>query len=431
MGGVRQAADTAKNQATDALENARVKTRATPQSPAMGPRALIALQRSAGNAAINALMAGRLRFPGKQATADIDSALREIRRDEPVVDTVEKGLKAAKAAGVPVDLEGVRPPASALAVKTTGFGPGSVPAKKPVPPPKKVPAVSPLGRAAAKRAAPAVKPKGGDQPGPAGAGGAAGSATALAPAPLAADQLLQPPMPPTHVRPDDDPSFTKVKSKVKTTGKAKRAHPPAKSKSKEAQDAALPPAGDVGSQAKAAKADTMDAQRPGTFDKKAFIAAVKAAIEAKSPKTLKEADNYKSSGKTAEVKGEVKGLVTEGKQGQAKDIETATAAAPDQSKAVPKPVTPMGPEQQAPEAPVPATGAVPKPAPPEQLNLAAGKQQANQEMAEGDVTEPQIAQSNEPQFEGALADRRQRRTCRHRARGVPQAGGRGHPAGQG
>ena len=118
------------------------------------------------------------------------------------------------------------------------------------------------------------------------------------PAPLAADQLLQPPVPPTHLRPADDPSFTQVTSKVKATGKAKRAHPPAKSKSKEAQDAALPPADDVGSQAKAAKADTMDAQRPGTFDKKAFIAAVKAAIEAKSPKTLKEADNYKSSGKT-------------------------------------------------------------------------------------------------------------------------------------
>ncbi len=30
MGGVRQTADTAKNQATDALKNARVKTRATP-----------------------------------------------------------------------------------------------------------------------------------------------------------------------------------------------------------------------------------------------------------------------------------------------------------------------------------------------------------------------------------------------------------------
>jgi hypothetical protein len=223
---------------------------------------------------------------------------------------------------------------------------------------------------------------------------------------LTADQLLQPAVPPGRARPEDDPSFTQVTSKVKTTAKAKRAHPPAKSKSKEAQDAALPPAGDVGSQAKAAKADTMDAQKPGTFDKKAFIAAVKAAIEAKSPKTLKEADNYKSSGKAGEVKGEVKGLVTEGKQGQAKDIEAATAAAPDQSKAVPKPVTPMGPEQDAPAVPIPAAGAVPKPAPPEQLNFEAGKQQANQEMAEAEVTEPQLAQSNEPEFQQALADKK-------------------------
>ena len=134
---------------------------------------------------------------------------------------------------------------------------------------------------------------------------------------------------------------------VKAFAKDKRAHPPAASKAKEAQDAALAPTDDLAGQAKEAKADTMDAQQAGSFDKKAFIAAVKAAIEAKSPKTLKEADNYAKSGKAGEVKGEVKGLVTQGKEGQAKDIETATAAPPDTSKAVPKPVTPMGPEQQS------------------------------------------------------------------------------------
>jgi hypothetical protein len=405
MGGARQTGDTARAQATDALKGARSKARHPPPSPNVGPLAVLALQRAAGNAAMSALMAGRLRLPGKQAVADIDGALRELRRDEPAVDKVEKGLKAAKAAGVQVDLEGVRPPASALAVTTTGFGPGSVPAKKPVPPPKKVPAVSPLGRAAAKKAAPAGKGKGGAKPAPAALAGG-GPAAAQAPAPLTADQLLQPPVPPGRARPEDDPSFTQVTSKVKATAKAKRAHPPATSKAKEAQDAALAPSGDVGSQAKAAKADTMDAQKPGTFDKKAFITAVKAAIEAKSPKTLTEADNYKSSGKAGEVKDEVKGLVTEGKQGQAKDIEAATEAAPDQSKAVPKPVTPIGPEQQAPEAPIPAAGAVPKPAPAEQLNFAAGKQQANQEMADAEVSESQLAESNEPDFQQALADKK-------------------------
>ena len=49
-----------------------------------------------------------MRFPGGEARSDIDAALREMRKDEPAIDTVEKGLKAAKAAGVPVDLEGIR-----------------------------------------------------------------------------------------------------------------------------------------------------------------------------------------------------------------------------------------------------------------------------------------------------------------------------------
>ena len=407
MVGARQSADAAKAQASDALTKARPRARPRAEHLAAGPGAVLALQRRAGNAAINALIAGRMRFPGKQAVSDINGALGELRRDEPAIDKVEKGLKAAKAAGVPVDLEGIRPPPSALAVTTTGFGPGSVAAKKPVPPARKVPAVSPLGRAGAKKAAPGGGGKGaGPKPVSGEAGGASTGSAAAGPAPLAADALLQPPVRPTSVEPTDDPAFTQVTGKIKATGRQKRAHPPAASKAKEAQDAALPPSGDVGSQAKAAKADTMDAQKPGTFDKKAFIAAVKTAIEAKSPKTLKEADDYKKSGKAGEVKGEIQGLVSEGKQGQTADINAATEAAPDQSKAVPKPVTPMGPEPPGQAVPIPATGAVAKPGPAEQLNLAAGKHEANQELADAEVSETQLADSNEPEFEQALADKK-------------------------
>ena len=67
------------------------------------------MQRSAGNAAVNALLAGRWRSRGEEARTDIDAALREMPRDEPAIDTVEKGLKPAKAAGVPVELEGPKP----------------------------------------------------------------------------------------------------------------------------------------------------------------------------------------------------------------------------------------------------------------------------------------------------------------------------------
>ncbi len=369
-----------------------------------GAAAVLALQRAAGNEAINALMLGRMRMPGATARREMDDAYTELHRDEPVVDKVERGLRAAKALGIPVDLEGIRPPASALAVTTTGFGPGNVAAKKPVLPPKKTPALSPLGQVSAKKA-PGARAAGAKAAGPApvaapDVGGGVGVA-----APVITDPL-QAPVAPAFVRPVDDPAFAAVTGKVKATAKQKRSHPPASAKAKEAQDAALPPANDIGTQAKAAKADTMEAQRPGSFDKVAFITAVKAAIEAKTPKTLAQADKYKESGKTAEVKGEVRGMVAEGKQGQARDIVDATAAAPDQSKTLAKPVTPMGPEPPGLLTPVPATGAVPKPAPADQLNLAAGTHQTQDEMTQAEVTEEQLAESNEPQFNEALADKR-------------------------
>ncbi len=406
MTGARRTDDSAKAEVKDALADGRRRSGGDRAHPTVGPHALLALQRDAGNSAVSALMAAKMKFPGEQAVTEIDAALKEMRRDEPVFDTVEKGLKAAKAAGVPVELEGPKPPASALAVTKTGFGPASVPAKKPVPPTKPVPAVHPLGKAGA-----AARQGGGGKGAPGGKtssgapAGGGGAALAAGPAPLSADMLLQPPVAPPGVRPEEDLAFAQVKGNVKGFAKAKKAHPPAASKAKEAQDAALAPTDDIGGQAKAAKVDTMDAQQAGSFDKKAFIAAVKTAIEAKSPKTLKEADNYKESGKAGEVKGEVKGLVGQGKEGQAKDIEAATEAPPDQSKAVPKPVTPMSQEQPGQAVPIPAAGAVPKPVPAEQVNLAAGKHEANQAMAEGEVSEPQLAQSNEPEFKQGLADK--------------------------
>ncbi|MDX8037155.1 hypothetical protein SK803_43775 [Lentzea sp. BCCO 10_0856] len=333
------------------------------------PHALLALQRDAGNAAVGALMAAKQKQPDQAALGHIDAALKEVRGSEPEIDTVEKGLKAAQSAGVPVTLEGPKPPASALAVTTTGFGPNAVQPKKPVPPAKPVPAKSKLGTAAAR---PAAK---------AGGASAKPAAAPVVPAVAAAD-----------------PAFMQVTEKVKGFAAAKRAHPPAAAKAKEAQDAAQAPADDLAGQAKASKVDSMDAQQAGSFDKQAFIAAVKTAIEAKSPKTLQEGTS--PQGKADGVASEVKGMVSQGKEGQAKDIEAATDAAPDQSKAVPKPVTPMAQENPGAAPAIPAAGAAPKPAPPSQTDLTAGKQQVAQEQS--DVTDEQMRQSNEPQFQQAL-----------------------------
>ncbi|MFD9705432.1 hypothetical protein [Lentzea sp. NPDC059081] len=342
------------------------KRKAAAPTVAGSPHALLALQRDAGNAAVGALMAAKQKQPDE---AHIDAALKEVKRGEPDIDTVEKGLKAAQTAGVPVTMEGPKPPASALAVTTTGFGPNAVQPKKPTPPAKPVPAKSKLGTAGAK---PAVKP-GGAAPKPA--------AAPAIPAVAAAD-----------------PAFVQVAEKVKGVAVAKKAHPPAAAKAKEAQDAAQGPSDDLAGQAKAAKVDSMDAQQAGSFDKQAFIAAVKTAIEAKAPKSLQEATS--PQGKADGVATEVKGMVSQGKDGQAKDIEQATDAPPDQSKAVPKPVTPMAAENAGAAPAIPASGAAPKPVPAAQTDLTAGKQQVAQE--QGDVTDEQLRHSNEPQFQQAL-----------------------------
>ncbi|MBM7860084.1 phage tail protein [Lentzea nigeriaca] len=356
----RRSAD-AKAEVADALADGKRRA-----GPPVGLHALLALQRDAGNAAVGALMAAKQKQPDETS---IDAALKEVRRGEPDIDTVEKGLKAAQSAGVPVTLEGPKPPASALAVTTTGFGPNAVQPKKPTPPAKPVPSKSPLGKAGARRAA--------------GGGGkhAKPGAAPAVPAVAAAD-----------------PAFLQVTEKVKGFAAAKKAHPPAAAKAKEAQDAAQAPADDLAGQAKASKVDSMDAQQAGSFDKQAFIAAVKTAIEAKSPKTLQEATS--PQGKADGVAAEVKGMVSQGKDGQAKDIAAATDAPPDQSKSVPKPVTPMAQENPGTAPAIPAAGAVPKPAPPAQTDLRPGKQQIAQE--QGDVTDEQLRQSNEPQFQQAL-----------------------------
>src|SRR4029077_6894156 len=103
----------------------------------------------------------------------------------------------------PVELEGPKPPASALATNITGFGPNVVAPKKPVPPTKPVPSKSGLGAAAAK---PAPRTgAGGSAKGLGAAPTPAAAEPAEAPAPLSADQLLQPPVAPKSVKPEQDP----------------------------------------------------------------------------------------------------------------------------------------------------------------------------------------------------------------------------------
>jgi hypothetical protein len=214
-----------------------------------------------------------------------------------------------------------------------------------------------------------------------------------------------PPAPtaPQQVAPTEDPRFTRVTDDVSDASRIEKSHPSAKTKVAEAQGAAAGPPNEVKALAGAGQVDKMGAAKPGTFDKAAFIAAVAKAIDAAAPKNPEEATKFKDSGKTAEVKQQVSGLVTKGKDDSAHEIKTATTAAPDSSAAKPKAVTPMAPEQPGPAAgPVAGDQAMPAPRRPDETELGAGPCAVNNKLADAEVTEDQLKKGNEPQFDQAL-----------------------------
>lgn len=221
---------------------------------------------------------------------------------------------------------------------------------------------------------------------------------------------------PVKPSPAQAPAFRSMKAAVAAKKTRIAVHPPAAAESKASQDAAVAPPDDKEAQGKAANAEKMNAAKPGEFDKKAFVDAVNKAIDAQAPKNLDEADKFSKSGKAEKVKAEVDGKVSDGKESSAKDIDTATKAPPDTSAAKDKPVTPLTPDQPPgnPGAPS-AADAIPAKQPPAVTDFSEGPAANDKELANAEVTEDQLAKSNEPDFNEALSAKKTAETDSEKA----------------
>jgi hypothetical protein len=225
---------------------------------------------------------------------------------------------------------------------------------------------------------------------------------------LAGRQVPPPPQAPAPPAPSEHPGFQATQSRVSAAGRRAAAHPSAKSKAAEAAKAAKPPADDKEAQGKTAQAGEMGAAPAGTFDKATFIAAVSAAIAKQAPKNLDEADKLATSGKSDTIAAEIKGKVSASKDASAKPMEEASAKTPDTAAAKEKPVTPLaGPPPAAAPTAVDAAAAMPARAPAAQTELGGAPAETDQKMAEAGVSEEQLATSNEPEFTGALAAKKE------------------------
>lgn len=212
-----------------------------------------------------------------------------------------------------------------------------------------------------------------------------------------------PPAPPSPAHPASHPGLRAVRASVKSAAARASRHPSPKAAVATAEKAVEPAADEAEAQAKTERAGTMGSAPTPTFDKAAFIAAVNAAIEKQTPKTLEDASKFASSGKAEAVGAEVKGRVTDSKATSTGPLSEATAQPPDASRAT---VTPGTPLPATPPASAPALGAAraaPVPAPQEQTDLDHGPAQVDQQMSEAGVSEEQLRNSNEPEFTDALA----------------------------
>lgn len=213
--------------------------------------------------------------------------------------------------------------------------------------------------------------------------------------------------------PEADPEFQAVVNTTKQVAVEQKEHAPANSKAQEAQAAAEPPGNEVESKAQANQVDEMgQAQTPG-FDAASLKAKLMERIADMAPKNLKEADEFKENNKLDAVKGDLSGKVKEQKQESQSDLEEKTKAKPDTSGIETKQVTPLTANNPgAAPANIGADKATPKSKGQGEVEapLKQDSQNLDQKMAEVNVTEEQLAKSNEPDFQAALSSKKEAQT---------------------
>ncbi|MFP4101711.1 eCIS core domain-containing protein [Coleofasciculus sp.] len=213
--------------------------------------------------------------------------------------------------------------------------------------------------------------------------------------------------------PEEDPAFKGVVNKAKGVADKEKQHDPAEAESKEAQDAAEPPANELESKAQNKQVGEMNQQQPGAFNAQAFKAKLMEKIGAIIPDNEEDAKKFKESNQLDSVKQDVSSQVTDEEKKAASPIEEKTKAAPDTSGVEPKPVTPMQPpEAGAAPTDINAEKAAPKPKPDAEVSapFEANSQELDNELGKAKVPEETLEKSNEPQFVEALSAKKEAQT---------------------
>ncbi|MEM8860472.1 MAG: DUF4157 domain-containing protein, partial [Chloroflexota bacterium] len=205
--------------------------------------------------------------------------------------------------------------------------------------------------------------------------------------------------------PEEDGGFAKMRQAAGSVADAQKEHGDPKGEAAEAQSAAVSPASEVAGQAQAGQVGNMEQAETPEFDKAKFKQALMAKIAASMPKNAEEADEVKSNDQMGAVKADVQGSVKGETDASRQPLDQAKQAGPDQGAVEPRQPEPVKPaDPGAVPTEVGAKAAVPKPKGKSELEtpMAEGSQAIDQQMADAEISDETLANSNEPEFSGAL-----------------------------
>jgi hypothetical protein len=209
--------------------------------------------------------------------------------------------------------------------------------------------------------------------------------------------------------PAEDPAFLQVVSKTKQRTKDQKQHESAEKKSVEAQASAKAVPKEADSKAQNRKTDGLGeaSKVDKPFDAAAFKADLLKKIEEITPKTLEEATEFKENNKIDGVKNAMGEKVAGEKENTTGPVNKA-AQQPlqvnpaDNKQPVPLPPTPGGPMP----AGISASNAAPKKKLEGEISMDEQSKSLDDEMKANNVTEGQLAGSNEPSFTAALDEKK-------------------------
>jgi hypothetical protein len=206
------------------------------------------------------------------------------------------------------------------------------------------------------------------------------------------------------VDPKADPEFLAVVTTTEQVATTEKAHQTPAEKTAEASVAADPKGTDVTMMAQKKQVDVIEAAPVKEFDPKAFKAMLMERIVALTPKNLDEADKFAKSDKIDSVKKEASSKVKDEKKAASNTVEQKTKEAPKKDGIAAKEVKPLPPVKAGAKPTIESGGAAVKPKTKEEVSapLEENTKAMDKKMASAEITDEQLANSNEPAFQGAL-----------------------------